>query len=29
VLNLHLVNETQEQRFEVASVPYLCPDMVK
>ena len=29
VLNLHLVNETQEQRFEVASVPYLCPDMAK
>jgi hypothetical protein len=29
VLNLKLGKEIQEQRFTVATVPYLCPDMVK
>lgn len=30
VLNLKLVgDEVQEQRFALAEVPYLCPDMVK
>ena len=29
VLNLRLGSETQEQRFAVATVPYVCPDMVK
>ena len=29
VLNLKLGSETQEQRFTVATVPYVCPDMVK
>ena len=29
VLNLKLGTETQEQRFVSATVPYLCPDMVK
>ncbi len=29
VLNLKLGSETQEQRFTVAAVPYVCPDMVK
>lgn len=29
VLNLKLGNEVQEQRFITATVPYVCPDMVK
>lgn len=29
VLNLRLGDEVQEQRFAVAEVPYVCPDMVK
>jgi hypothetical protein len=29
VLNLHLGSEVQEQRFTVASVPYVCPDMIR
>jgi hypothetical protein len=29
VLNLKLGSDVQEQRFVVATVPYLCPDMVK
>ena len=29
VLNLKLGGEVQEQRFTVAEVPYVCPDMVK
>ncbi|KQX39903.1 hypothetical protein ASD04_04425 [Devosia sp. Root436] len=29
VLNLKLGEEVQEQRFTVAEVPYVCPDMVK
>ncbi len=29
VLNLRLGSEMQEQRFTVATVPYLCPDMAK
>lgn len=29
VLNLKLVGEVQEQRYVTATVPYLCPDMVK
>ena len=29
VLNLKLGSEVQEQRFTVAEVPYVCPDMVK
>lgn len=29
VLNLKLGSEVQEQRFTVADVPYVCPDMVK
>ena len=29
VLNLKLGSETQEQRFVSATVPYVCPDMVK
>ena len=29
VLNLKLGEEVQEQRFTVADVPYVCPDMVK
>ena len=29
VLNLKLGSDVQEQRFTVADVPYVCPDMVK
>lgn len=29
VLNLKLGSEVQEQRFVTATVPYVCPDMVK
>ena len=29
VLNLKLGGDVQEQRFTVAEVPYVCPDMVK
>src|SRR5215217_4650566 len=29
VLNLKLGSEVQEQRFTTATVPYVCPDMVK
>jgi hypothetical protein len=29
VLNLKLGSEMQEQRFTTATVPYVCPDMVK
>nr|WP_314258800.1 hypothetical protein [uncultured Devosia sp.] len=29
VLNLKLGSDVQEQRFTTATVPYLCPDMVK
>ncbi|KRA45505.1 hypothetical protein [Devosia sp. Root635] len=29
VLNLKLGEEVQEQRFVTATVPYVCPDMVK
>ena len=29
VLNLHLVSENVEQRFVLADVPYVCPDMPK
>lgn len=29
VLNLKLGSEVQEQRFTSATVPYVCPDMVK
>jgi hypothetical protein len=29
VLNLKLGGEVQEQRFTTATVPYVCPDMVK
>ena len=29
VLSLKLGNDIQEQRYIVATVPYLCPDMVK
>jgi hypothetical protein len=29
VLNLKLGSEVQEQRFTVAEVPYVCPDMIK
>lgn len=29
VLNLKLGGDVQEQRFTTASVPYVCPDMVK
>ena len=29
VLNLKLGSEVQEQRYVTATVPYLCPDMIK
>ncbi|WP_172123636.1 MULTISPECIES: hypothetical protein [unclassified Devosia] len=29
VLRMHLGTETQEQRFVTATVPYVCPDMLK
>ena len=29
VLNLKLGSEVQEQRYTTATVPYVCPDMVK
>ncbi|MET3924809.1 hypothetical protein [Devosia sp. 2618] len=29
VLNLKLGKDVQEQRFAVAEVPYVCPDMIK
>jgi hypothetical protein len=29
VLQLQLIDEVQEQRYELAPVPYVCPDMVR
>lgn len=29
VLNLHLGSDVEEQRYTVATVPYVCPDMIR